>query len=571
MATLQLSGLASGFDWKSVVDQLMTLNRVPQDRLRSEKSTNTSKISTFSTLRTRLTALQTSAKALTSDSLFAQRSASLANPDLNWTASAANGTATGSYTFNVTQLATKSVRTGSSGVGSSVSATNDVSGILIPDVRVAVPISEGVFTVNGEQVEVGETDTLQDVFDKIATATGGAVTASYDSGTDTVTLASSGTIELGGGADTSNFLFALKLYNNDSNSITSTSALGVSALNETIASAGLSTAITAVDGDGNGSFEINGVSISYNVNTDTISGLMSRISNSEAGAVLTHDSSQDRFILTNKNTGDHAVTVSESAGGLLNALGLTSGASVVRGQNAEFSLNGGSTIISASNVLDTSVHGITGLTVTATSQDAQTVEVAADTEAVEKGIRSFISAYNEVQKFVDEQTKVTVGTNNSVTAGLFANNRELTNIARSLRGFVFDEVSGVSGAIKRLESIGIDFAETSSQLTVRDEAAFSEALAGNLGAVTDLFTTSTTGITARVDGYLTSITNTNGLIDTQENSLERQNVLLDQQIADLERRLESERSRLEESFIRMEEAQSLISSQLATLQRTLNL
>ena len=121
MATLQLSGLASGFDWKSVVDQLMTLNRVPQDRLRSEKSTNTSKISTFSTLRTRLTALQTSAKALTSDSLFAQRSASLTNQDLNWTASAANGTATGSYAFNVTQLATKSVRTGSSGVGSSPS------------------------------------------------------------------------------------------------------------------------------------------------------------------------------------------------------------------------------------------------------------------------------------------------------------------------------------------------------------------------------------------------------------------------------------------------------------------
>ena len=34
---LSLSGLASGFDWKSVVDQLVEIERAPQRRARSEQ------------------------------------------------------------------------------------------------------------------------------------------------------------------------------------------------------------------------------------------------------------------------------------------------------------------------------------------------------------------------------------------------------------------------------------------------------------------------------------------------------------------------------------------------------
>ena len=44
--------------------------------------------------------------------------------------------------------------------------------------------------MNGKTVTVASTDSLQGVFTKIATATGNAVTASYDSGTDKITLSS---------------------------------------------------------------------------------------------------------------------------------------------------------------------------------------------------------------------------------------------------------------------------------------------------------------------------------------------------------------------------------------------
>jgi flagellar hook-associated protein 2 len=35
-SNLQLSGLASGFDWKSLINQLMAVERVPVDRLTAE-------------------------------------------------------------------------------------------------------------------------------------------------------------------------------------------------------------------------------------------------------------------------------------------------------------------------------------------------------------------------------------------------------------------------------------------------------------------------------------------------------------------------------------------------------
>ena len=76
MATgLQVAGLASNFDWKSFVDQIMDLEHAPADRLAAEKSVNTQKVNLLSTLGTKLTTLQNSIQALKADSLFGRRTA----------------------------------------------------------------------------------------------------------------------------------------------------------------------------------------------------------------------------------------------------------------------------------------------------------------------------------------------------------------------------------------------------------------------------------------------------------------------------------------------------------------
>ena len=74
---LQLTGLASGFDWAPVVDQLIELERMPQKRLEREKVRNEEKISDLGVLKTQLDTLKSAAKALQNENLFASRKVGL--------------------------------------------------------------------------------------------------------------------------------------------------------------------------------------------------------------------------------------------------------------------------------------------------------------------------------------------------------------------------------------------------------------------------------------------------------------------------------------------------------------
>src|SRR5215813_11698532 len=221
MAGISLSGLASGLDWQSLIAQLIAAERVPETTLQAQQAVDQQKIDAFGTINTDLLALQTAAQALGDNSVFLGRSATISDP--SWAVTASPGAALGQHTFNVLSLATKAQVTGATDAGSGISATNDVSGVTLETMNVSTPITAGTFTVNGSQVTVATTDSLQDVFDRISTATGGAVTASYDPTTDTVSLNSGSEIILGSANDTSNFLSAMKLYNNGTGTITSSS------------------------------------------------------------------------------------------------------------------------------------------------------------------------------------------------------------------------------------------------------------------------------------------------------------------------------------------------------------
>lgn len=562
MAGLQLSGLASGLDWKSLVDQLMELERAPIARIEREQLTNTQRSNALRDLGTKLTALQTAATTLKDQTLFSGRTASSATTDSTWKLSPAAGATAGSYEIAVTQLATRARREGALDITQGIAATNDVSGVTLATMRTAGIVTAGTFTINGAQVTVATTDSLQDVFDAIGTATGGDVTASYDSVTDRITLdsASDAEIVLGASNDSSNFLQVLKLTNNGTETVTSYGNLGAARTSTAFADAGLKTAITAVDGSGNGSFTINGVQIDYNVNTDSLSTLMKRINASGAGVTASYDAVNDRMALTNSATGDLGITVSETAGGVLGALGLTSGHTTVRGENAEFSVDGGPTLISSSNTLDATAHGITGLSVTADSETTQTITVAADTEKMRGKIDAFVTAYNAVITFLDEKTKVT-STNGKVTTAVLASNRDVQEWGREMRNLAFGAISGLDGTIDRLDDLGIDL-DREGIMSIKDTAKLDEALSESPTDVETFFTTSTTGFAAKLDTLLDK------LIDSGDDAQERlttTNNGLDRQIADLERRLEQQRELLTSSFIAMESAQSRIQQQSAAI------
>lgn len=558
MAGLSLSGLASGFDWKSLVEQLMEVEQVRVTRLEKEQATNTQRSSALSTLGTKLTALRTASDALKDVSAFSGRKVTSGTTDSSWTLSSTAGSTAGSYRVAVTKLATASRLAGTGDIAKGLNTSNDVSGLTLATLNTAATPTAGTFTVNGQKITVATTDSLQSVFDAISTATAGDITASYDNTTDKVTLtsASSSTITLGAANDTSNFLRALKLSNNGTGTVTSTGALGVLKTTTALASTNLRTAITAVDGSGNGSFSVNGVSVSYNVNTDTVAGVISRINAAGAGVTASYDAINDRVALVNNSTGDLGISLSESAGGLLGALGLTAG-TLTRGDNAQFSIDGGPTLTSTGNTLDETAHGIAGLSVTVDSETTQTITVAADTTKMREQIDAFVTAFNAVQTYIDEKSKIT-SSNGKVTTSVLTSNREVQAWASQLRSTAFAAVTGVSGTVSRLEHLGLDFDGTTGLLGVEDETKLTAALRDKAGDVEEFFQTSSTGFVAKLTTLLDTMETSN---DDQQERLTTANTSLARQIEDVQRQLAAQKERLTASFIAMEAAQAKIQQQ----------
>ena len=128
---LQLSGLASGLDWRSLVDKLIEAERLPQNQLRAEKSKGAQKTTALDSIKTQFTSLQSAMQSLGAETgdVFTTRSAKLANANSSWLATASPGAPTGNYRIAVTQLAAKAQLAGSVDAGRGLSATSDVSGL----------------------------------------------------------------------------------------------------------------------------------------------------------------------------------------------------------------------------------------------------------------------------------------------------------------------------------------------------------------------------------------------------------------------------------------------------------
>ena len=324
--------------------------------------------------------------------------------------------------------------------------------------------------------------------------------------------------------------------------------------------------IPTVDFNGDGTITINGVTIPYNINTDSIDGVLANINQSGAGVTASYDKIADKFTLTNNTTGDVGLSISEDAGGLLEALGLNSTGTLVRGQNASVQIDGGTAATSTSNVFDESLTGITGLSVTANSTGTQTVSVTNDTSNAQGKIQAFIDAYNTLQSYIDQQT-TTTSTDGIVSTSLLSGNRDVTDLASSLRQIVFDAVPGLTGTIQRLDGIGIGFTGTSSQLQINDQSKLDAALQNNPDDVQALFN-GPGGLVSSISSFVTTTTGSGGVIAAETDRYTTDATSIDDQIAAMERRILQDQDRLTASFVAFEQAQSLIQSELAAFTNT---
>ena len=76
---LSLSGLASGFDWKSVVDQLVEIERAPQRRARRDQYDVSRRNQLLGNIKDELSSVESKAKTLKDEKLYQSRTTSVSD------------------------------------------------------------------------------------------------------------------------------------------------------------------------------------------------------------------------------------------------------------------------------------------------------------------------------------------------------------------------------------------------------------------------------------------------------------------------------------------------------------
>ena len=598
---MSISGLASGFDWKSVVDQLTNVERAPQATVRTEQTTLANRRSALGQIVSQLTDLQTKATALGDSSLYNRRSVSSSDTTIA-SVSAADGAVTGSYSINVTTLATPSSWLGAtSGVISSLHsadirityagnpllpANTDTGPVLsaagwgstLTAGTVTIGVQDSAGAVTNTTVTVATTDTLKDVLVKLDTAIGTPGGAIYSRADDKVTLARTDgkSLILGSASDTSNLLSCLKLFTPASGaSAVSDSKLGSLKLSGSLSSQPLVTPLTyktptppSTTAETTGVFSINGVSIDYS-SSSTFSSVLNSINDSTAGVQASFDSGLNRIVLKNKEAGNRGVVLAQSDGGnFLTAFGLTgTGSSLSSGTDLVYSINGGVTARARSNTIKDSDSGLTGLTITASKVGTTTINSANDTGAARSAVDALVSSVNRVQSLISSLTVSNRDAAGKITAGVLAYDQTIFQLGSSLRSLLSLQLSGgPSTTIRGLADLGYSTTGYTNELTATNSATLNTALSSQLSEVQKFFSTTTTGLSARISTFVKPMVEENsGTLPQRQKGLTEQSSRLDDQLVAMERRVQSNRERLLAGFRAMEAAQAKSNSQMQFL------
>jgi len=156
-----VSGLASGFDWANIVDQLIEIERAPIRRIQQKQSEYNAKIKLWQDINSQLSSLQSAADSLRTEDAFQKFTESLSSSSSTdaedlLAVSTSSDASVGTYDLTINQIAHEQ-KISSQSFNEKDSALNLSGEVLI----------------NGNVVTVNTTDTLQNIRTKINAANSG--------------------------------------------------------------------------------------------------------------------------------------------------------------------------------------------------------------------------------------------------------------------------------------------------------------------------------------------------------------------------------------------------------------
>lgn len=303
-----------------------------------------------------------------------------------------------------------------------------------------------------------------------------------------------------------------------------------------------------------GTITIGGVAVAITGDV-TLQGLATAINDTDGigvrAAVVKAGDASYRLVLTSQDTG------SAQAFSVVNGLtgSVTFGTNAVEASDASILINNIAATSSSNEFADV-LPGVT-LTVSKAAADVtHSVDVSSDSSALEAKVEDFISAYNAMVSFVNEQ-RTAAGGGDAASIGRDPLLRQLRNSLRT-------ELLGPHGseAMTRLAEVGVEF--TQSGTLELDTARFREAVRTDGEAVRGLFADAS-GVFPMVEAVLDSYTGSDGFISSIKDRLNAQIDAMDRQIASMQARLAVQREMLARQFTEADTIMSRLKNQSGSL------
>jgi flagellar hook-associated protein 2 len=323
------------------------------------------------------------------------------------------------------------------------------------------------------------------------------------------------------------------------------------------------------------------VDVTIGPGEDTLEKVRDKINGANAGVVasILSDASGVRLVLRSRDTGaanGFRVGVAEGSPAGLAALAYDpAGASAMTlaqpASDARATINQ-LPVVSASNTL---AGVIDGITLTLTKQTTAPVDVAArpDTDSMKKAITAFVSAYNDMAKYLTDQTKYDAA---SKTAGTLQGDSTAIGVRSQMRSLLAT-TSGASSTFTRLADVGFDV-QTDGSIQLKG-SKLDNALANipelkKLFANTDSVTPVNNGVLTQLRGLADQLLGVDGNLSTRSAGLQSRidsnqasQTRLEDRVTAFEARVRAQYTALDAQMGQLTGLSSYVTQQMSLLNR----
>lgn len=530
--SITFGGLATGLDTDSIVTELMAIERIPINRLQSDRNWYQSRQNAYTTFDSKLSAFLEKIENLGSSEELRQKSVAASSDDFFSVSADPDALPGASYQIEVHSLAQveKNVTQGYA----DKTAQNFGTGELTLNVGDNDPVI----------ITIDETNnSLEGIMNAINDAEAGVNAAIINDGT-----ANPYRLVLTGEDVATNFDLSSTLTSHDGD------------VSGQLQSGGYSS--QAAEYFGSGTLDLStGAQISLSESSNSLADIRDAI-NAETGttgitASIVADGSNYVISLDNGAT----ITATNFSSGY-DSLAVTETQAASQAHIKVDNID----IYSNSNTLNEAIPGLTLDLVQAEIGTTTTVSVDLDEAAIKSQIEDFVTGYNGVMSFIGSQTASA-----DSSGGILGRDSGMNTVKRRLQGLLTTMISN-SGSFAAMSQLGLE-TQKDGTITLNSDT-LTDAIQNDLDSVEKLLVGegATEGIAVQFQNYLEGKTDSiDGLLATNKTNTESSINRIDDRMEQMELRLEKKEETMRAKFTALEQLISGMNNQSSFLAQQMDM